>query len=65
MINNTHQGKTDLINSMVIHQDGVNGITKYISLLLKSIQIHKGNQGIERTLRFLNRCEAILDLEPL
>jgi hypothetical protein len=65
MIDNTHQRKTDLIDCMVMRQDGVNGVTKYISLLLKSIQIHKGNQGIERTLKFLNRCEAILDLEPL
>jgi hypothetical protein len=60
--------KTDLIRSMVRLQDGQTLPTNYITyfiLLLKSIQIHKGNQGIERTLKFMSRCEATLDLEEI
>jgi hypothetical protein len=60
--------KTELIRSMVRLQDGEvlgDNFIKYFSSLLKSIQIHKGNQGIERTLKFMSRWEALLDLNPL
>jgi len=57
--------KTELIRSMVRFQDGEvlgDNFIKYFDLLLK---IHKGNQGVERTLKYMSRWEALLDLEEL
>jgi hypothetical protein len=60
--------KTELINNMVRLQDGqtINGYyVIYFGLLLRSIQYYKGNSGVENTLKFMSRCESMLDLNPL
>jgi hypothetical protein len=59
--------KTELIDNMVRFQDGGKGggLIKYFDLLLRSLKYLPEEQGIEKTLKFMNRCEGILDLNPL
>jgi hypothetical protein len=60
--------KTELINNMVRLQDGqtINGYyVIYFGLLVRGIQYSKKENSIENTIKYLKRCEAMLDLEPL
>ena len=61
--------KTELIRNMIRFQDGevLGGdlIIIYFGLLLRSIQYYKGNSGVENILKFMSRCESMLDLNPL
>jgi hypothetical protein len=60
--------KAELINNMVRLQDGqtLNGnYVKYFLLLVRGIQFSKGESTIVTTLKYINRCEAMLDLEPI
>ena len=60
--------KAELIENMVRLQDGqtlsVNYIT-YFGVLIRGIQYSKGESTFRSTLKYLNRCEAMLDLEPI
>ena len=60
--------KAELISNMVRLQDGqiltVNYIT-YFGVLIRGIQYSKGESTVRSTLKYLNRCEAMLDLEPI
>ena len=60
--------KTELIRNMIRFQDGEvlgGDLIIYFGLLLRSIQYYKGNSGVENTLKFMSRCESMLDLNPL
>jgi hypothetical protein len=60
--------KTELIRNMIRFQDGEvlgRGLIKYFDLLLRSLKYLPEEQGIEKTLKFMSRCEGLLDLNPL
>jgi hypothetical protein len=60
--------KTELIRNMIRFQDGEvlgGDLIIYFGLLLRSIQYYKGNSDVENTLKFMSRCESMLDLNPL
>jgi hypothetical protein len=60
--------KTELIRNMIRFQDGEvlgGDLIIYFGLLLRSLKYLPEKHGIEKTLKFMSRWEALLDLEEL